>query len=39
MGAAQAIAETFPWSRYRKVIGIGAAEGCVPIQLALRTRS
>jgi hypothetical protein len=36
MGAAQAIAEKFPWDRYHTVIDIGAAEGCVPVQLALR---
>jgi hypothetical protein len=36
MGAALAIAEKFPWERYRTVIDIGAAEGCVPVQLALR---
>jgi hypothetical protein len=36
MGAAHAIAETFPWSRYRTVIDVGTAEGCVPVQLALR---
>jgi hypothetical protein len=36
MGAAQAIAEKFPWDRYHTVIDIGAAEGCVPAQLALR---
>ena len=36
MGAAQAIAERFPWQRYRTVIDVGAAEGCVPVQLALR---
>ena len=36
MGAAQAIAEKFPWNRYHTVIDIGAAEGCVPVQLALR---
>jgi hypothetical protein len=36
MGAALAIAEKFPWPRYRTVIDIGAAEGCVPVQLALR---
>jgi hypothetical protein len=36
MGAAQAIAEKFPWQRYRTVIDVGAAEGCVPVQLALR---
>jgi hypothetical protein len=36
MAAAQAIADKFPWSRYRTVIDVGAAEGCVPVQLALR---
>jgi hypothetical protein len=36
MGAANAIAEQFPWSRYQTVVDIGAAEGCVPVQLALR---
>ena len=36
MGAAAAIAEKFPWDRYHTVIDIGAAEGCVPVQLALR---
>jgi O-methyltransferase/methyltransferase family protein len=36
MGAAAALAEKFPWDRYHTVIDIGAAEGCVPAQLALR---
>jgi hypothetical protein len=36
MGAARAIAEKFPWGRYRTVIDVGAAEGCLPVQLALR---
>ena len=36
MGAANAIAEQFPWGRYHTVVDIGAAEGCVPVQLALR---
>ena len=36
MGAAAAIADKFPWDRYHTVIDIGAAEGCVPAQLALR---
>ncbi len=36
MGAALAIAEKFPWDRYHTVIDIGAAEGCVPVQLAQR---
>src|SRR5258708_20803151 len=36
MGAAVAIAEKFPLDRYHTVIDIGAAERCVPVQLALR---
>jgi hypothetical protein len=36
MGDARAIAEKFPWERYRTVIDIGAAEGCVPVHVALR---
>lgn len=36
MGTARAIAEKFPWNRHQTVIDIGAAEGCVPVQLALR---
>jgi hypothetical protein len=36
MGAAHAIAEKFPWDRYHTVIDIGASEGGVPVQLALR---
>lgn len=36
MGAAQSMAEKFPWERYHTVIDIGCAEGCVPVQLALR---
>ena len=34
-GPAQAIASTFPWDRYKTVIDIGCAEGCVPVQVAL----
>jgi O-methyltransferase domain/Dimerisation domain len=36
MGAAAAIAEKFPWERHHTVIDIGSAEGCVPVQVALR---
>jgi O-methyltransferase domain/Dimerisation domain len=36
MGTALAIADKFPWDRYSSVIDVGAAEGCVPVQLALR---
>ena len=35
-GTALAIAEKFPWAQHNTVIDIGAAEGCVPVQLALR---
>ncbi|HEX4248701.1 MAG TPA: methyltransferase [Pseudonocardia sp.] len=36
MGAAQRIAVEFPWHRYRTVIDIGCAQGCLPVQLASR---
>lgn len=36
MGAAEAIAEAFPWDRHHSVVDIGTAEGCLPVQLALR---
>jgi len=36
MGAARRIAEDFPWHRYRTVIDIGCAQGCLPVQLANR---
>ncbi len=36
MGAALAIAEKFPWDRHHSVMDIGTAEGCLPVQLALR---
>ena len=36
MGTARALAERFPWQRHHEVIDIGAAEGCVPVHLALR---
>jgi hypothetical protein len=36
MSAAAAIGDKFPWDRYHTVIDIGAAEGCLPAQLALR---
>jgi hypothetical protein len=34
-GPAHAIAAKFPWDRYKTVIDIGCAEGCVPVQVAL----
>jgi O-methyltransferase domain/Dimerisation domain len=36
MGDAHAIAQKFPWDRYKTVIDIGAAEGCVLVQVAQR---
>ncbi|SAK67676.1 methyltransferase [Caballeronia hypogeia] len=35
MGAAQAIAQQFPWSRYGSFIDLGAAQGALPVQIAL----
>jgi hypothetical protein len=32
--AAQALANAFPWSRYKTFIDIGTAEGCVPVEIA-----
>ena len=34
MGPAMMMAQTFPWDRYKTVIDIGCAEGCVPVQIA-----
>lgn len=36
MGSSQAIAEKFPWEQHATVVDIGAAEGCLPVQLARR---
>jgi hypothetical protein len=36
MGAAVAIAEKFPWDRYERIVDVGAAQGCVPVQVARR---
>jgi len=35
-GAAVSIAERFPWECHHTVVDIGAAEGCLPVELALR---
>ncbi|HUF54924.1 MAG TPA: methyltransferase [Dehalococcoidia bacterium] len=35
MGAAQAIAQKFPWDKHQTVIDIGCAEGGLPVQIAL----
>ena len=32
--AARTLARTFPWSRYRTIIDIGTAQGCVPVEIA-----
>jgi len=36
LGAAHAIAEKFPWHKYRTFADVGAAQGAVPVQLALK---
>jgi hypothetical protein len=33
--SAMAIAQNFPWSKYRTFADIGSAEGCLPVQVAL----
>lgn len=38
MGAGRAIAKKFPWKRYRTFVDIGAAQGGVPVQIALAHR-
>src|SRR5258707_13303888 len=32
---ARAIGQKFPWHRYKSVIDVGTAEGCLPVQVAL----
>ena len=39
MGAAMALTDGFDWARYRTVVDIGTAQGCVPVQLAGATRT
>jgi len=34
MGNARAIAAKFDWSKYKTFVDVGAAQGCVPVQLA-----
>ena len=36
MGAAAMIAEKFPWDRHQRIIDVGGAQGCVPVQVSLR---
>jgi hypothetical protein len=33
--SAMAIAQKFPWAKYRTVADIGTAEGCLPVQVAM----
>jgi O-methyltransferase/methyltransferase family protein len=35
LGTAQAIARQFPWKNYRSFVDVGAAQGGVPVQIAL----
>jgi SAM-dependent methyltransferase len=35
MGANRAIAQKFPWSRYKTFVDVGCAQGGLPVQLAL----
>jgi SAM-dependent methyltransferase len=35
LGAARAMAQRFPWQRYRTFVDVGAAQGGLPVQLAL----
>jgi len=34
MGPAMVMAQAFPWDRYKTVIDVGCAEGCLPVQVA-----
>jgi hypothetical protein len=38
LGAARAMAQKFPWQKYRTFIDIGAAQGGLPVQVALANR-
>ena len=35
LGAARALAQQFPWERFKTFIDVGGAQGCVAVQLAL----
>jgi len=35
MGAARAIAEKFPWQKYKSLIDVGGAQGCLVVQVCL----
>lgn len=36
MGSARAIAEQFPWDRHEQFVDVGAAAGCLPVEVARR---
>jgi len=36
MGSAHAIAAKFPWKKYQSFVDVGGAQGCVPVQVALK---
>jgi hypothetical protein len=36
MTAARTIADRFPWEQHHSVVDVGTAEGCLPVQLAMR---
>ena len=38
IGAAQAIAKKFPWKKYKTFVDVGAAQGALPVQVALAHR-
>ncbi|MDB6125691.1 MAG: O-methyltransferase family 2 [Pedosphaera sp.] len=38
LGAAQAIAQKFPWKEYKTFVDIGAAQGGLPVQIALANK-
>jgi len=38
MGTAMAIAQKFPWNEYRSFVDVGAAQGALPVQVALAHR-
>jgi hypothetical protein len=35
LAAAKALAVEFPWQEYKTIVDVGAAEGCLPVQIAL----
>ena len=38
IGAAQVIAKKFPWKKYKTFVDVGAAQGALPVQVALAHR-